>query len=57
MANGKTLPSPVPRSMLRQRFPQKHLENQFARALISGTVKKNSTLTFRVRNEELELKS
>jgi hypothetical protein len=27
-----------------------------ARALISRTVKENSTLTFRVKNDELELK-
>jgi ATP-dependent Clp protease ATP-binding subunit ClpB len=40
-----------------KRFLQKHLENQLARALISGTVKENSTLTFRVKNDELELKA
>ena len=40
-----------------RRFLQKHLENQLARALISGTVKENSTLTFRVKNDELELKA
>jgi len=38
-----------------KRFLQKHLENQLARALISGTVKENTTLTFRVKNDELEL--
>jgi ATP-dependent Clp protease ATP-binding subunit ClpB len=40
-----------------KRFLQKHLENQLARALISGTVKENTTLTFRVKNDELELKA
>jgi ATP-dependent Clp protease ATP-binding subunit ClpB len=40
-----------------KRFLQKHLENQLARALISGTVKENATLTFRVKNDELELKA
>jgi len=39
-----------------KRFLQKHLENQLARALISGTVKENTTLTFRVKNDELELR-
>ncbi len=39
-----------------KRFLQKHLENQLARALISGTVKENTTLTFRVNNDELELR-
>ena len=39
-----------------KRFLQKHLENQLARALISGAVKENATLTFRVKNDELELK-
>ena len=40
-----------------KRFLQKHLENRLARALISGTVKENSTPTFRVKNDELELKA
>lgn len=39
-----------------KRFLQKHLENRLARALIAGTAKENSTLTFRVKNDELELR-
>jgi ATP-dependent Clp protease ATP-binding subunit ClpB len=40
-----------------KRFLQKHLENRLARALIAGEVQNNSTLTFRVKNDELELKA
>jgi len=32
-------------------------DDQLARALISGTVKGNTTFTFRVKNDELELKA
>jgi len=39
-----------------KRFLQKQWKVMVEFALISGTVKENSTLTFHVKNDELELK-
>jgi ATP-dependent Clp protease ATP-binding subunit ClpA len=40
-----------------KRFLQKHVENQLARGLISGTVPLGSTVAFKVDHDELVLKA
>ena len=37
-----------------KRFLQRHIETKLARALVSGDVQEDSTVTFTVRNDELE---
>ena len=38
-----------------KRFLQRHLETRLARALISGEVGEDSTVTFKVKDDELVL--